>query len=46
MVPDHSDKPRVRTPAKNVSTFEIKTFYYFCLWAPHLFLTQNKETVS
>jgi hypothetical protein len=36
----------VRTPAKNASTFEINIFYYFCLWAPLLFLTQSKETVS
>ncbi len=32
--------------SKNVSTFEINIFYYFCLWAPLLFLTQSKETVS
>jgi hypothetical protein len=42
----HRDKPRVRMPAKNVSTFEINIFYHFCLWAPLLFLTQSKETVS
>jgi hypothetical protein len=39
-------KPRVRTPAKNVSIFEINIFIIFCLWAPLLVLTQSKETVS
>jgi len=42
----HRDKPRVRTPPKNVSTFVINIFYYFCLWSPLLFLIQSKETVS
>ncbi len=42
----HRDKPRVCMPAKNVSTFEVNIFYHFWLWAPLLFLTQSKETVS
>ncbi len=32
----HRDKPRVCTPAKNVSTFEINIFYYFLFMDPTL----------
>ncbi len=30
------NKPRVRTPAKNVSTFEINIIYYFLFMGPTL----------
>ena len=32
----YRDKPRVCTPAKNVSTFEINIFYYFLFMGPTL----------